>query len=165
MKKKLKISQKIVSQSSEETIKIGAKLAKNLINEFKGEKQPEALVIALKGGLGAGKTTFLKGFAKALEIKAEILSPTFIIYRRHRIKNSKATKIGFLNFYHIDCYRLEKAREAEELGFKELFKENKNIVCLEWPEKIKAILPSRRVDIDFSIEKGDKRIITIRERK
>jgi tRNA threonylcarbamoyladenosine biosynthesis protein TsaE len=133
-----------------ETQDIGMALAETI------EVQDKAIVFGLKGDLGAGKTTFLQGFAKGLGIKEKVISPTFVIMNRFDIKKGK-----FKNFYHLDCYRIERAKEMENLGFEEIISDPKNIVCIEWPEKIKKILPPDLISISFNILEGDKREIII----
>ena len=80
-----------------QTKKLGFQLAKEVLKMKAGKK--EAFVLALKGELGSGKTTFLQGFAKGLAVKERVLSPTFIIMKRFLIPGSKT---GFLNFYHFE---------------------------------------------------------------
>lgn len=133
-----------------ETQDIGMALAETI------EAQDKAIVLGLSGDLGAGKTTFLQGFAKGLGIKEKVISPTFVIMNRFDIKKGK-----FKNFYHFDCYRIERAKEMENLGFEEIISDPKNIVCIEWPEKIKKILPLDLISIRFNILEGDNREIII----
>ena len=83
--------EKIITKSEQETQKIAIELAREVLVK-KPEK--EAVVLVLKGNLGAGKTTFVQGFAKGLGIRAKILSPTFTIMKRFKRKGR--------NFYHID---------------------------------------------------------------
>ncbi|MFZ3054967.1 MAG: tRNA (adenosine(37)-N6)-threonylcarbamoyltransferase complex ATPase subunit type 1 TsaE [Minisyncoccales bacterium] len=137
-------------EKTEETKEVGKDLAISL------KPQKGALVFGLKGDLGAGKTTFLQGFAKGLGIKQKITSPTFVIMNRFPIKKGK-----FVNFYHLDCYRIENVKEMKDLGFEEIINNEKNIVCIEWPEKIKKDLPKNINMIKFDILEGDKRKITI----
>lgn len=127
---------KIFSYSAFQTKKLGKDTAKEILKTGPGKK---ALILALKGNLGSGKTTFLQGFAKGLGIKEKVLSPSFIIMRKYKIQN---TRYKIQNFYHIDCYRLKKAKEIIVLGFKEIISEPKNIVAIEWAEKIAKIIPS-----------------------
>ena len=108
-----------------------------------------ARVLGLTGDLGAGKTTFLQGFAKGLGIKEKILSPTFIIIRRLR------------NFYHIDCYRIKKPKEILNLGFKEIMSDPKNIVAIEWAERIRPLLPKSAILVQFKPVGKNKREIKI----
>lgn len=126
-----------------QTKRLGSKLARDLLKG--GLRKKSATVIALQGELGAGKTTFLQGFAKGLGTKKKVLSPTFIIARRLKIKD-----LGFKNFYHIDCYRLKKPKELLDLGFKKLIAGYGNIVAVEWADKVKKVIPRRAIWLNFS---------------
>jgi len=139
-----------LTENYAETQEIGEGLAEEI------KEQKKAIVFGLKGDLGAGKTTFLQGFARGLGIKEKVISPTFVIMNRFDIKKGK-----FKNFYHLDCYRIEKVNEMENLGFEEIIANPKNIVCIEWPEKIKKILPKDLILIKFKITKENNREITI----
>ena len=125
------------------------KLAKNL-----AKKMPSG-VVALSGELGAGKTTFVQGFAKGLGVTDKIISPTFVLIRQHKIPKTK--KI----LYHIDLYRIEDTLNIDKLGIKELIDNPLNIVIIEWAEKIKSRLPKNTVKISFKIVGGDIRKITL----
>ncbi len=137
---------KFTTKSFEETQKIGIEFAKHVLSM---DVQKTALVLALSGDLGAGKTKFLQGFAQGLGIEEIVNSPTFVIMKR------------FGNFYHIDCYRLEKPEEIVELGFQEIISNPENIVAIEWPEKIAGILPKNAVKINFKHLEENKREIMI----
>jgi tRNA threonylcarbamoyladenosine biosynthesis protein TsaE len=139
-----------LTENYKETQELGKSLAEDL------KMQKRALVFGLKGNLGAGKTTFIQGFAKGLGIKNKITSPTFIIMNRFDIKKGK-----FRSFYHFDCYRIEKVKEIDNLGFKEIISNPKNIVCIEWPEKIKKVLPKDIIYINFKNVSEEQREITI----
>ncbi len=117
-----------------------------------------AYIVGLTGNLGGGKTTFAQGFAKALGIKEKILSPTFVIIKKYKIQN---TKYKIQNFYHIDCYRIENPRDIIELGWKEVINDPKNIVLIEWADKIKKIIPENSLWINFEHLGKNKRRITI----
>lgn len=125
-----------ITQSNLETQKLAGKLAKN----FKSG------VIALSGDLGAGKTTFVQGFAKGLGIKDKIISPTFVLIRQHR------------QLYHVDLYRIDNFKE---LGLEELFSDKNNIVLIEWAEKIKNLLPKNTIWIHFKMLSENTREITL----
>jgi len=139
-----------------QTKNLGEKIAREILASPKKEK---AEIVGLIGELGSGKTTFLKGFAKGLGIKEKILSPTFIIMRKFEIQNPKSK---FQYLYHIDCYRIRQPKEVLELGFKEIISAPQNIVCVEWAEKIKKILPKGTILLKFSFEGKNKRRITRR---
>jgi len=144
--------EKYTTKSFKETQKLGENFAQEILAST---MQKTALVLGLWGDLGAGKTTFLQGFAKGLGIGEKINSPTFVILKRFGLKN-KPLK----NFYHIDCYRLHKPEEILDLGFKEIISDPQNIVAVEWPEKIKKVLPKNTVNIKFQhLEKNQRNII------
>lgn len=133
------------SSSKFQTKKIGQVFAKKIL---KIKAKNKALVLGLAGELGAGKTTFLQGFAKGLGIKEKINSPTFIIMRRIK------------NFYHFDCYRIKNPKEILELGWQKITSNPKNIVAVEWADKIKKILPRETLWLGFkSINKNARRIM------
>jgi len=146
------VEKKYTTKNFEETQKIGEKFAKQVL---KSAPQKSAIVLGLQGNLGGGKTTFLQGFAKGLGVKDKVLSPTFVILKRFKITNSK-----FSNFYHIDCYRLKNHKDILELDFKEIIKDPKNIVAIEWPERIKKALPKKNILIRFKfIDEKTREII------
>ena len=150
--------QTYITNSFEETQKLGENLAKKI---FENGAQKSAVVLGLQGNLGGGKTTFLQGFAKGLNIKEKILSPTYVILKhfkiptRFKIQNSK-----FTDFYHIDCYRINKPEEILELDWKEIISNPKNIVVVEWPEKIKKFLPKQTMFLDFKFVNETQREIS-----
>lgn len=144
----------IQSHSALQTKKIGRILAKELSKE---NIQKRAQILALQGDLGGGKTTFLQGFARGLGIKEKILSPTFVILKKFKIQSSR-----FKYFYHIDCYRIEKSKEILDLDFKKIASDNKNIVAIEWAERVKGILPQNTILINFEFIDKNKRKIILR---
>jgi len=141
------------TKSAKQTQNLGLLLAKKI---FKIGPQKGAVVLGLKGNLGGGKTTFLQGLAKGLGVKEKILSPTFVVLKRFKL-----FKKQFSNFYHIDCYRLKNEKDVLELGFKKIFADSKNIVAIEWPERIKKVLPKETIFINFKFIDENKREIII----
>ncbi|MDD5639840.1 MAG: tRNA (adenosine(37)-N6)-threonylcarbamoyltransferase complex ATPase subunit type 1 TsaE [Candidatus Pacebacteria bacterium] len=137
-----------------ETEELGVKMAQDFLNI---DNLKTALVVTLEGELGAGKTTFLKGFARGLGIKQNIQSPTFIIMNRFSLKRKK-----YKNFFHLDCYRIENEKEMNCLDFEQIIKDKENIVCIEWGNKIAKILPKERIDIIFKVMGENKRKIKIK---
>ena len=132
------------TSSPRQTKKLGELLAKEIL---KTKPRKKALTLGLEGDLGGGKTTFLQGFARGLGIKEKILSPTFIIMKR------------FANFYHIDCYRIQKPKDILDLGFQEIINNPRNIVAIEWADKIKPLLPKNKILIKFKqINKNSRKI-------
>ena len=167
---------KYITKSAKQTQKMGEELAKEILVLRQAQaKNKSAVVFGLQGNLGGGKTTFLQGFAKGLGIKEKILSPTFVILKRFKITgygiqniesriNSKVKiqNSKFTDFYHIDCYRLENAKEILGLDFKEIISDPKNIVAIEWPEKIKRVLPKDTIFIKFKFIKEKIREINFK---
>ncbi len=152
---------KKITTNYKQTQKLGENFAKEILNL---PPQKKAIILALSGNLGGGKTTFLQGFAKGLGIKEKILSPTFVIMKHFKIKrptNYSLQTTHYSDFYHIDCYRLEKSRDILELGWKEIISNPKNIVAVEWPEHIKKILPKSTIFIDFKFIDENTRTIDI----
>jgi len=106
-------------------------------------------VVCLYGNLGAGKTTFAKGVARALGIpERAVTSASFTILAEHE---------GRLPLYHIDFYRLDETT-AEEIGAEEVL-EGDGVSVVEWPERAEAILPDIRFNIRFNIEENGRRIV------
>lgn len=108
-------------------------------------------IFALSGELGAGKTTFARGFVQALSDTAEdVPSPTFTLVQTY---DSPSGEI-----WHCDLYRLARPDEALELGLEDAFAE---AICLiEWPERLGALLPQRRLLLSFAFD-GTARHITV----
>lgn len=125
------------------------KIASSLAAKFKSG------VVALIGDLGAGKTTFTQGFAKALGIKEKIISPTFILIRQHPIPKLKKV------LYHIDLYRLEDHIDIKSLGIEEIINNHENLVLIEWAEKIKERLPKDTVFISIKTTGENSREIYV----
>jgi tRNA threonylcarbamoyladenosine biosynthesis protein TsaE len=126
-----------------------------------------AVVISLVGDLGAGKTTFTKYFAEILGVpKDQIISPTFIIQKRFELGElSKSFENGrdFKNLYHLDVYRTDSSKEISSLGWQELISNSKNIVLVEWADKIAEILPSDTIRLQFKFVDENTREIEILE--
>src|SRR5712692_3394231 len=98
-------------------------------------------VIALKGELGAGKTSFARAFIRARAGHDEIVpSPTFTLAQPYDFAD--------VTVWHFDCYRLRDPEEAWELGIEDAFRDG--ISLIEWPERLGPLLPARRLEITLS---------------
>jgi len=129
-----------ITHSAEETIAYGRKLAAEL---------SPPLIVLLRGDLGAGKTTLVKGIAEGFQAaRAEdVTSPTFTLVHEYRSPRA--------NLYHIDLYRIETQREFETLAFDDLLAPD-SILLIEWGEKFPRLQRDR--DIEISLERvGDTR--------
>ncbi|MEK7464361.1 MAG: tRNA (adenosine(37)-N6)-threonylcarbamoyltransferase complex ATPase subunit type 1 TsaE [Patescibacteria group bacterium] len=138
----------VASDSDKTTQKIGERLARTTSRI--GRQNNHALVFGLKGGLGAGKTTFIKGFVRGLGYKKRVTSPTFLIFKRLELKNKK-----FKNVFHVDAYRVRKPSDLNILGFKRIVDDPKNIVLVEWANKIKGRLPENMIWVRFDYGKNE----------
>ncbi|MGA3159981.1 MAG: tRNA (adenosine(37)-N6)-threonylcarbamoyltransferase complex ATPase subunit type 1 TsaE [Terracidiphilus sp.] len=137
------------SRSGAETIEVGRKLA--------GVLQPPQLLI-LRGDLGTGKTTLVKGIAQALDAAEadEVTSPTFtLIHEYDGAREGRPVKL-----FHLDVYRLEGERQLETLGLDELLTPNA-LVLVEWGEKFKSIRKKSTGEIVIASAGGDVRKITV----
>src|SRR3954454_5054548 len=97
-------------------------------------------VIALKGELGTGKTTFARAFIRARGSREAVPSPTFTLVQLY--------EIGEVPIWHFDAYRLRDPDEAWELGIEDAFRDG--ISLIEWPERLGPLLPARRLQITLS---------------
>ncbi|MGA3335048.1 MAG: tRNA (adenosine(37)-N6)-threonylcarbamoyltransferase complex ATPase subunit type 1 TsaE [Terracidiphilus sp.] len=140
---------KFITQSGADTIAVGRKLADLLT-------PPQFLL--LRGDLGTGKTTLVKGIAQALDAAEpdEVTSPTFtLIHEFDGSYNGKPVKL-----YHLDVYRLESERQLETLGLDDLLTPDA-LVVVEWGEKFKSIRKRATGEIVIASEGGDARKITV----
>jgi tRNA threonylcarbamoyladenosine biosynthesis protein TsaE len=130
------MTREIATNSPEETIAFGRTLA--------GLLAPPKLVL-LRGDLGAGKTTLVKGIAAAFEAASEedVTSPTFTLIHEYRGPSA--------NLYHIDLYRIDTQRELDTLALDDLRSEN-SILLIEWGEKFERFV--REKDVEISLERN-----------
>jgi tRNA threonylcarbamoyladenosine biosynthesis protein TsaE len=150
----MKKSIKFFSSSPLETKRIAKKISQEILKEKKGP-----LFLILKGPLGAGKTLFVKALAKNLGIKERISSPSFIIFKRFKIKNKKSF---FKYLFHFDLYRIKNFSEIKNLNLKKIFNDPQNLIILEWGEKIKRnLLKKRGYLISFKFTLPNQREIRI----
>ena len=136
----------VVTTKPEETMAVGEKLAGTI---------GRGVVFTLVGDLGAGKTHFVKGFAKGIGSGDLVTSPTFTLLNVY--------EGGRMPVYHFDMYRLESKAEAEELGFNEYFdlKSLDGVVLVEWPSQVEGLINCPHIEIKIEKLDGDKRKITL----
>lgn len=135
---------KLISNSVEETIKIGEKLAKRI---------KKGSCVALVGDLGSGKTVLTKGIAKGLGVKNPryVNSPTFVIIKEYK---------GRLPLYHFDLYRLNRSSVIDTENFEEYFYDD-GVTVIEWADKIRKLLPKKFIEIRLKVIGENKRRIEI----
>jgi tRNA threonylcarbamoyladenosine biosynthesis protein TsaE len=138
------LTQEVTTHSPEETIAFGRTLTEVLA--------PPKLVL-LRGDLGAGKTTLVKGIAAAFDAASEedVTSPTFTLI--HEYRGPRA------NLFHIDLYRIDTPRELETLGLDDLRSDN-SILLIEWGEKFPRLVRER--DVEIALERAGEDVRRIR---
>lgn len=140
---------KFISESYEDTLRIAGEFAKTL---------KAGDIVTLDGDLGAGKTAFSQGVAKALDVTDYVSSPTFTIVNCY--------EGGSLPVYHFDVYRIDEPDDMYDIGFDE-YVGTDGVCLIEWSEKILKILPSPRYEVIISKDNDkhdDYRVITIEEK-
>jgi tRNA threonylcarbamoyladenosine biosynthesis protein TsaE len=139
------MTREITTHSAEETIAFGRTLTELLA--------PPKLVL-LRGDLGAGKTTLVKGIAAGFEAAEEedVTSPTFTLVHEYRGPHA--------NLYHIDLYRIDTQRELETLGLDDL-RDGNSILLIEWGEKFPRFVRERDVEISLDRQSENGRKLTI----
>jgi tRNA threonylcarbamoyladenosine biosynthesis protein TsaE len=139
------MTREFTTKSPEETIALGRELASLLT--------PPKLVV-LRGDLGAGKTTLVKGIAEGFNAASQedVTSPTFTLI--HEYRGPSAT------LYHIDLYRVDTQRELETLGLDDLMTEH-SVLLIEWGEKFERFERERDVEIALRTIAADQRTISV----
>jgi tRNA threonylcarbamoyladenosine biosynthesis protein TsaE len=136
--------QGIVSRSPEETAWLAAGLAGLL---------PENTALALHGDLGAGKTTFVRGFARALGIQSPVTSPTYSIFTIYESPTRQLV--------HMDAFRLATPQDADTLVLWDLLRTPWTL-AVEWPDKLGDRLPENAWHLEFAIKSADRHFIRLR---
>ena len=144
-----------LSSSTEETIKIGYKLGAEVKARLTKQK---SVIIGINGPLGSGKTTFIRGLAKCLEITTPVTSPTYQLvnnYQSESILNN-----NYLKFFHIDLYRINSIDEFNSLALNDFIYDKGSVTIIEWADKALDVLPDDILVVTISIRvTGDRDII------
>jgi tRNA threonylcarbamoyladenosine biosynthesis protein TsaE len=167
---------KLISKSVEETEKI----AKEFIEKISMGFYDGAVVVGLYGDLGSGKTTFTQAVARHFGIDEYVTSPTFVIMKRYRIDSQKSKVksqknereknssilLSTLNFplstfVHVDAYRLDSGKELLALDWERDLRDSRNLIFIEWPERVAEILPKNHIKINFKFVSENEREIEI----
>ena len=148
---------KHLSKSPKETSNLAKLFAQEVLKTESGKR---ALIVGLVGELGTGKTTFTKTLLRTLGIRGRVASPTFIFSRRYRSKLKY-----YKNIWHFDVYRLNSPKEVREIGLKEAVSQDKNLVIVEWADKVEGLLPRVTIWVEFKHGvKSNERHITFNRR-
>jgi tRNA threonylcarbamoyladenosine biosynthesis protein TsaE len=135
----------LVTRDVDETRKSAAALAELLVP---GD------VVSLAGELGAGKTAFVQGAARALGVEEPVVSPTFVLVREYR---------GEMPIYHVDVYRLDHLQEVHDLGFED-FLDPGGVVFVEWGDAVEALLPDSHLRVELTTDEDQTRLIRVSAR-
>ena len=134
------MTQRRLTVQAEETRALGARL---------GRWARAGDIVACRGALGAGKTTFVQGFAKGLGVARDnyVRSPTFALVHVYH---------GHISLYHFDLYRLSSCAEVQDIGFEEYLNAG-GVVIIEWADKFPEILPPMRLEVSIRITDSGRR--------
>ncbi|MEJ5309375.1 MAG: tRNA (adenosine(37)-N6)-threonylcarbamoyltransferase complex ATPase subunit type 1 TsaE [Anaerolineae bacterium] len=136
-----------ISRSPEQTRRVGARLGMLLSG---------GAVVALEGNLGTGKTVLAQGIGIGWGATTSLISPTFIIIRRHTRNQDDE------HFYHIDLYRIAGSTEAEALGLTELLGDPGTVCVVEWAERAADLFPEERLWVTLRALDEQRRSLTFR---
>jgi tRNA threonylcarbamoyladenosine biosynthesis protein TsaE len=117
----------------------------------------QATVIGLSGDLGAGKTTLVQALARELSVSERVTSPTFVLMKTYPLENQK-----FSALTHIDCYRIDDARELSVLKLDVLWSAPRTLIIIEWPERMKELFPPQGTIFNIEITDANLRKLTSR---
>ncbi|MFZ2299787.1 MAG: tRNA (adenosine(37)-N6)-threonylcarbamoyltransferase complex ATPase subunit type 1 TsaE [Candidatus Moraniibacteriota bacterium] len=143
------MEERYITRSAEETKNLGKQLAQETVS---------GTAVCLSGDLGAGKTTFAQGFLEGLGAARPYVSPTFVIMKQYDLPTPSAT--GVKRIYHADAYRVE-VKDFETLGFAVWCEDKQGTVILEWPERVKTLIPSDAIHITFTSKSENERELMI----
>lgn len=148
----------IITKSAEETTGLGQQV---LLEALESAEKNKPLIFYLSGELGAGKTYFTKGVAKALGITV-ITSPTFVLMKKFKIVDQALRQVQDKQyFFHIDCYRIYDAEDARQIDLDKIISNPRAIIAIEWAERIEEIIPKPYWKVGFKYEGEEQRRITI----
>jgi tRNA threonylcarbamoyladenosine biosynthesis protein TsaE len=151
----IKISMKKITIKGLESLQ---DFAKGFLSNLKSDQSLDrAVVVALSGDLGVGKTTFVQSLAKELGVEDIVTSPTYTILKQY--ETGEGSKFECL--IHMDAYRLDSVDELEPLRFDEFLNKPNTLLCIEWAEKIKEVLPKDTIFISLNIIDENTREIVV----
>ncbi len=113
----------------------------------KRRKRRRAFILALVGELGSGKTAFVKELARAFGVNRRVVSPTFLTSRKYQLPISHSQ---FRYLCHFDLYRIKRPRELNAIRFQESIRDPKNLVVIEWADRVRYSLPADAIWISFA---------------
>ena len=145
-----------LSHSVGDTAAIAEKILSTLAPQ---QSAKGATMLALSGDLGSGKTTFVQQVAKVLGVQGAITSPTFVIIQSYPVSYK-----GFEKLIHVDAYRLDSSEELQKLHWQEYLDDAKNLICLEWPERVPDCIPQNALKLQLTFIDETTRSIKLYEK-
>lgn len=133
-----------ITHSEEETIELGRQFA---------ERLRVGDVVAFYGGLGAGKTEFVKGICEYFDVSDIVSSPTFTIMNQYDGHGADGDEV---KLYHVDLYRINSQQEFDDIGFDDCMFSHNAIKMVEWAEKANGSLPPSRYSVRFLLDDKDE---------
>lgn len=155
-----KFNSKFKSDFSKSFIVENLEGTKKFAQEFIDDLDQNDNIILLKGNLGAGKTSFSQAVLGYVGAEGPFTSPTFVIMKDYKVDFENRREARFKKIYHLDCYRIDESG-LDDLGWQDVISDKKNLVLVEWPEKISKSLPKKYIQINFDVLNQDKRKINI----
>lgn len=134
-------------------------ISKKIIDKLLKMDNTKARVLALRGELGAGKTTITQELARQFGIKETVVSPTFVIMKFYDINPKSKYHPHFKKLIHIDAYRLDSHIELLKIGWQELISDKNNLIIIEWPEKVLECISDSDLKIELSHIDDETRFI------
>src|SRR5262245_10887502 len=135
----------LIAPDTDATLRVGAEVAHSLDARSRGP-----LMIGLKGELGSGKTTLVRGILRALGITDAVRSPTFTLLENYSVQP--------LEIVHLDLYRVQSPAEIEALAIRELLEPGR-VFLIEWPERGAGALPAADLDIELALAGVGRKIV------
>jgi tRNA threonylcarbamoyladenosine biosynthesis protein TsaE len=130
-----------------ELLLAGEEATENLGRELAKAMAP-GVFLDLRGDLGSGKTTFVRGLAQGMQLSSQVRSPTFVIATLHE---------GEIPLLHVDAYRLEQQEELALHGWNDW--REAGVIAAEWAGRIEGMLPAERLQLEFeSVDEGHRRV-------
>ncbi|RLD34337.1 MAG: tRNA (adenosine(37)-N6)-threonylcarbamoyltransferase complex ATPase subunit type 1 TsaE [Bacteroidetes bacterium] len=125
-----------------------AGIAEKILTEFKDQR-----IFAVKGKMGAGKTTLIKAFCYHLGVEETVSSPTFALVNEYTTASGESV-------FHFDFYRIKKMEEVFDIGYEEYFYSDR-YCFIEWPELVEGLLPEGFVTVDISVGENEERFFSV----